>query len=147
MGILDAPVLPPTRTQNWIRNFRIQDVFATMASPPTLTLGTSSTSAVNGSYGAGTTMYNVQDAVFECLGGVYANGTTGGIATRRLQNMTLTTGSKTASVAPARVRFATNAEKFDLCFLESAFGQFNLLVDGQIVTRSKAVSVSCNSWL
>lgn len=134
------PQLPPTKAQNWIRNFRKQDVFSTMASPPTITLGTTSTSATNASYAAGTTMYDVQNTAFDCLGGVFANGTTGGIPTRRLQNMTLTTGAKTASVAPARVRFATNAEKFDLCFLESAFGQFNMLVDGELVTRSKLIT-------
>lgn len=142
MGILDAPVLPPTRTQNWIRNFRLRDVFSTMSSPPTFSLSTGATSPTNGSYNTGNTSYNIQNAVFEHLGGAYVDGVgTGGvIPTRRLAHISKTDGSKIASTSPVRFRFATNAEKFDLCFYDAAFSQFNLIVDGQLVKRSKALT-------
>lgn len=136
------PQLPPTKSQNWIRNFRIQDVFATMASPPTITLSTGATSPTNGSYNTGTTMYNVQHVAFECLGGAFVDGfgTGGVIPTRRLAHISNTSGVKSPSSSPVRVRFATDAEKFDLGFYDAAFSQFNLIVDGKLVKRSKALT-------
>lgn len=135
------PPIPDTKTQNWIRNFKKSDVFATMASPPTFSLSTGATSPTNGSYNTGSTQYNIQNAVFEHLGGAYIDGLGAGgvVPTRRLAHISKTDGSKIASTAPARFRFATNAEKFDLAFYDAGFSQINIIVDGQIAKRSKAL--------
>lgn len=136
------PPIPPTKTQNWIRNFRIQDVFATAASAPTISLSTGATSPTNGSFNTGNTMYNVQNAAFECLGGAFVDGfgTGGVVPTRRLAHISNTSGVKSPSTSPVRVKFATNAEKFDLGFYDAAFSQFMLIVDGKFIQRSKALT-------
>lgn len=112
----------------------------TMASPPTITFGGNS-SSVNGSYLNGTTMVNAQDSRLQHLGSIFTNGTSGGgYPNRKPTHITASNGTKSGGTAPIRVRFMTDAPEFDICFLDSAFSQFNIIVDGEIAYRDKALT-------
>jgi len=112
----------------------------TMAAPPTITFGTG-TSSVNGSYVNGATMANAQDSRLQCLGSIFTDGTSGGgYPNRKPTHITASAGTKSGGTAPIRVRFMTDAPEIDVCFLDVAFSQFNVIVDGEIATRDKAVT-------
>jgi len=112
----------------------------TMTSPPTITFGGNS-SSVNGSYVNGATLVNAQDSRLQHLGSIFTNGTSGGgYPNRKPTHITASTGTKSGGTAPIRVRFMTDAPEFDVCFLDVAFAQFNIVVDGEIAYRDKCLT-------
>jgi len=137
------PPTPPLRVQNWIRNLKNpQPRFATMTSPPTITLGGNS-STVNGSKVNGNTTFTVQDLAMQNLGATFTDGiAAGGYVKREPTHITSTTGVKTGSSAPIRVRFMTSEPEIDFCFNDAQFSQFNLVIDGEYAYRYKALTMT-----
>lgn len=119
--------------------FLNQDRFGVMASPPTITFGTA-TSSVNNNYSNGTVSHSVTGTILQSLGSIFVAGTLPGPRDYLApSHITLSTDAKTTS-GPIRVRFETDAPAFDLCFLDTNQGFLNLLVDGEYVSRSKIVT-------
>lgn len=142
---LGAGVYPPfpaqrynQRVRNWARSFMMRGVvprFSTMTAPPTITKGSTTTSSVNSNY-VNAVQITGQDSRLSWLGGSYVDVTTSGVATKELQNVTLSTGAKTRA-GLTRVKFMTDAEAVDFAFNEASGLSFNVIVDGEVARRSK----------
>lgn len=135
------PSLPPSTIKNWIRSIKRPTArFATMSAPPVITFGGNS-SSVNGSFVNGATSFDVQNAAMQSLGATFTDGVNvGSRPDRKPTHITSTAGAKTGSSAPIRVRFMTDQPEIDFCFLDQQFSQFNLVIDGEMAYRSKAVT-------
>jgi hypothetical protein len=132
-----APSSMSLPAYRWAQSFQgPQSRFSVMSNPPAITFGGGS-SSVNSSYVNGNTLYNGQNAVFTYSGSTFVAGTSAGYPIYTPSHITDANGAKGGGNAPIRVRFMTDATAFDLCFFDSLFGQFNLVVDGQLVARDK----------
>lgn len=128
------------RQRRWAWSFPgVQERFVTMTNPPVITRG-GNTSSVNSSYVNGNTQINAASPIFRHIGSIFADATESSFPIKKPSHITASDGSKGSGQAPIRVRFLTDAPVFDICFVDRGFSQFNIIVDGEIAVRDKAVA-------
>ena len=136
------------RLKTWARLYQgVGPVFPTMASPPTFTRGTV-TSSVDSNYNTGTVTQgvyalNTPTALMPAYGANFIASTDSGLNWWKPQNITGTTGV-TGSSGPFRWRFMSDAPAIDFCFLERAGTHIAIIVDGQMMAR-KDVAIPANT--
>ena len=132
------------KVRRWAQSFRgLLEPAAVMASPPTVSVSASTTSQVDGSKVNGAVSYAWNDAAIAVAGAGLTLDAQGG------QGMHVTgiNGVKTGSVNPFRVRFLTDAPKFEACLYEGQGSRMNVLVDGEIAhTEHKYSPIAFNNF-
>lgn len=121
------------------RSVGVTNRFATMSSPPTITMGNTNQSTVNPSAGTnGQVSIAVTNAIITATGAsAFTSQLLGGtFPYLRAESITSTTGTKSFS-GPLRFRFCTDAPAIDLLFLDGQGTSFSLVIDGQWVARRK----------
>lgn len=127
------------RLKLWAQSYLLRGVqprLSVMTTPPIMTKGGVQASSVNSNYVNNSVQINGQDSRLLWRGGPYVNTTKFSIPTKKLENVTLSTGAKVSS-GLTRISFVTDAEAVDFNFVESNGLDFNVLIDGQIAQRSK----------
>lgn len=114
---------------------RIRNLFPTMASPPTITIGKTTTSAVDATKINGAVTVSSYDSRIQLTHSIFENADTD--LSKAASDITLSTGSKVSAFAGAR--FATDAPAFEVCFHETNGVRMNILVDGEFAYRSEQI--------
>jgi|GEM_PF-997769 len=120
------------RLQWWLRNFNgIIDPPALISSPPTITVGTST--SFNGR-SSGNESYRWDNALLTHIGSnVISDGAS---PTRAVGNhITAADNSLSAGVAPIRTRFAVFGDKFGAMFRGTGGAYVNAIIDGQYAVK------------
>ncbi|AJG19089.1 hypothetical protein RR42_m1692 [Cupriavidus basilensis] len=139
---MSFPQKRPSRVQNWARSFnKLRDPYGVMASPPTITLGGSS-SAIN-AFTSGNVSHRFDNVSLRHSGCVVINdGTNRGVGT----GTTFADGSNQANNSPIRTCFVTDEPVFEACFRGTQFGQVgitvrDLLGGDQYAAKTRAISL------
>lgn len=132
MPVINPPFVE-TKAQRWARRFAgVTDRYGVMAVPPTVTVGTSS-SSVNANT-AGNVSHRFDNANLLHIGTTLINdGTNRGVGT----STTFADSTKSPGNLPIRTRFISDAPAFEMCFRGSQNTFFGAIIDGQYVARSK----------
>lgn len=105
----------------------------TMQSPPTITIGKTTTSAVDGTKVNGAVTVPITDTRLTLTHSIFESADTN--LSMKPSDITLSDGSKTSAFAG--LRFATDSPTFELCFHETNGVRVNVIVDGQILRTEK----------